>query len=83
MHTVQRPERRRMLGLLGLGGVALGASTLAGEQAFAQGSDADDGSLADAGSCPRGTGGTYTGVTDTDNGTLTDIGGYGRGEPYC
>lgn len=81
--TVQRPERRRMLGLLGLGAAATGAMAVTGQQAYAQSADIDNGVWTDAGSCPRGYGGDYTGVTDADNGSITDPGGYGRGAPYC
>ena len=81
--TMRRPGRRRVLGLLAGGGAALGAGALGVRRASAQGADADNGTWTDAGNCPRGTGGVYTGVTDSDNGALTDRGGYGRGEPYC
>ncbi|MEM9317693.1 MAG: hypothetical protein AAGA70_01655 [Pseudomonadota bacterium] len=74
------PARRRVLGLMTLGG----AAAIAGGPGFAQQeSDSDNGTWTDAGSCPRGEGGEYTGVTDSDTGSLTDSGGYGRGEPYC
>lgn len=77
------PTRRRALGLLGLGVAATGAMSLQGQHAHAQGADADDGAWTDAGSCPRGVGGEYTGLTDQDGGAVTDVGGYGRGQPYC
>lgn len=76
-------ERRRMLGLIGLGAAATGAMAVSGQQAYAQGADIDNGSWTDSGSCPRGSGGAYTGVTDADDGALVDAGGYGRGAPYC
>lgn len=81
--TVHRPARRRVLGLLGLGAAATGAMAMQGRQAYAQGADADNGSLSDTSSCPRGPGGEYTGVTDADDGDVMDAGGYGRGAPYC
>lgn len=81
--TAAQPERRRVLGLLGLGAAATGAMAMSGQQAYAQGADIDNGQWTDSGSCPRGIGGAYTGLTDADNGSITDAGGYGRGAPYC
>ena len=83
INTVQRPERRRMLGLLGLGGAAAGAVAMTGQQAYAQAADVDNGTWTDFGSCPRGYNSVFTGITDADNGNITDAGGYGRGAPYC
>jgi len=75
--TTSRPARRAVLGLI-VGGGAMAAT--AGQ---AQAADIDNGNWTDAGSCPRGGGGGYTGYTDSDNGRITDRGGYGRGRPYC
>ncbi len=79
--TTSRPTGRRgFLGLMALGGAAV---TVAATTEPAQAADVDNGQWTDAGSCPRGGGGIYTGVTDADNGAITDQGGYGRGAPYC
>lgn len=75
--TTSRPARRAVLGLLAAGGIV---ALTPGE---AQAADIDNGTWTDAGSCPRGGGGGYTGYTDSDNGRITDAGGYGRGRPYC
>ncbi|MEM1274232.1 MAG: hypothetical protein AAGF88_10470 [Pseudomonadota bacterium] len=77
--TVRKPARRHLLGLMAAGGAAV----VAGTPGAAQGADADSGAWADQSSCPRGSGGEYTGSTDADNGAVVDAGGYGRGEPYC
>ncbi|MGR3639637.1 hypothetical protein [Alterinioella nitratireducens] len=75
--TTSRPARRAVLGLLAAGGI------VALTPGQAQAADIDNGTWTDAGSCPRGGGGGYTGVSDEDNGRITDAGGYGRGRPYC
>lgn len=75
--TTNRPGRRAVLGMLAAG------SAVAMVPGQAQAQDADNGNWTDAGSCPRGSGGVYTGYTDSDNGAWTDAGGYGRGSPYC
>lgn len=77
--TTSRPARRAVLGLIA-GGGAMAVTATAGQ---AQAADIDNGNWTDAGSCPRGGGGGYTGYTDSDNGNITDRGGYGRGRPYC
>ncbi len=81
--TAYGRDRRHVLGLLGLGAAALGTSAVVGQPAQAQSADVDNGTWTDAGDCPRGIGGEYTGITDADNGAITDAGGYGRGAPYC
>ncbi len=75
--TTTRPARRAFLGMMAAGGAVAMAATPAAA------ADIDNGNWTDSGSCPRGTGGTYTGYTDSDNGNRTDRGGYGRGAPYC
>ena len=75
--TTSRPARWAVLGLIAGGGAMVAT---AGQ---AQAADIDNGNWTDAGSCPRGGGGGYTGYTDSDNGRITDRGGYGRGRPYC
>lgn len=77
--TTSRPARRAVLGLIA-GGGAMAMTATAGQ---AQAADIDTGNYADNGSCPRGSGGGFTGVSDRDNGRITDRGGYGRGRPYC
>lgn len=79
IRTVRPTGRRRFLGLMAAGGAAV----LAGRPAAAQAADADSGTWTDPAACPRGAGGTYTGVTDADDGNVTDAGGYGRGAPTC
>ncbi|MBF9029512.1 hypothetical protein HKCCE3408_03810 [Rhodobacterales bacterium HKCCE3408] len=74
-----RPGRRRALGLMAAGS----ALAFVGGTATAQAADADNGTWTDQASCPRGNGGTYTGLTDSDDGAITDAGGYGRGAPTC
>ena len=76
--TKRSVGRRAFLGILTAGSV--GAVLAPGEAAAA---DVDNGHWTDAGSCPRGGGGVYTGTTDSDNGNITDASGYGRGSPYC
>lgn len=83
IETVQKPGRRRALGLLTLGSAAAGAAVMQGQEAHAQAADIDNGTWTDLGSCPRGFTGAYTGVTDADDGAIIDQGGYGRGAPYC
>ncbi|MBO6603727.1 MULTISPECIES: hypothetical protein [Paracoccaceae] len=78
--TQRRAGRRGFLGLMALGGAAV---TVVGSTNQAQAADVDNGQWTDSGSCPRGSGGIFTGVTDSDNGAITDQGGYGRGAPYC
>lgn len=76
--TRRRHGRRAFLGLA-FGG---GALTLA-QAASAQVADADAGAMTDPAACPRGPGGSYTGVTDSDDGQTADLGGYGRGPIRC
>lgn len=84
MTSERRTGRRSVLGLLAAGGaVAAGANVMTTDAAQAQAADVDNGQWTDSGSCPRGYGGAYTGMTDSDNGAITDAGGYGRGAPYC
>ncbi|MFO7920763.1 MAG: hypothetical protein R6U99_08110 [Nioella sp.] len=75
--TARRPARRAFLGLVAASGAALAVPS------SAQAADVDTGNWTDAGSCPRGNPGGYTGYTDHDNGRITDRGGHGRGQPYC
>lgn len=70
--------RRAFMGVMAAG---TAGAVLAPTQAAA--SDVDNGAWTDSGSCPRGGGGVWTGVTDQDNGAITDSGDYGRGAPYC
>ena len=76
--TKRAAGRRRVLGLMAVGSV--GAALVPGRAAAA---DADNGAWTDVGSCPRGTGGTRTGVTDADTGNIDDRPGFGRGRPRC
>ena len=78
--TERATGRRGFLGLMAVGGAA---ATVVGTAQQAQAADVDNGTWTDSGSCPRGGGGIFTGVTDSDNGAITDQGGYGRGAPYC
>ncbi|WP_071674402.1 hypothetical protein [Nioella nitratireducens] len=78
--STARPARRAFLGLMAAGG---GAAIVALTPTNAQAADIDNGSWTDNGACPRGSGGVYSGYTDSDNGNLTDAAGYGRGAPYC
>ncbi len=78
--STARPARRAFLGLMAAGGAG---AAVALTPTNAQAADIDNGSWTDNGACPRGSGGVYTGYTDSDNGNLTDAGGYGRGAPYC
>ena len=86
IETSKPPNRRRMLGLLGLGTASAGiaaTATFATEEAV-QIVDSDNGQWFDAEGCGRGSGGVYTATTDADNGTLgSDAPGYGRGTPTC
>lgn len=70
--------RRAFMGIMAAG---TAGAVLAPTQAAA--SDVDNGAWTDSGSCPRGGGGVWTGVTDSDNGSITDSSEYGRGAPYC
>ena len=72
--------RRGFLGLMAAGGAAGAVATIPTAAAAA---DVDNGVWNDAGSCPRGSGGTATGATDADTGAITDVAGQGRGAPYC
>lgn len=72
---VSRSGRRRFLGLAAAGG------TIALIPGRAQAADGDTGAWMDGANCPRGTGGTRTGYTDSDNGTISDRASYGRGRP--
>jgi hypothetical protein len=76
--TKRHLGRRTFLGLMAAGSV--GATLIPTQVAAA---DVDNGNLTDSGSCPRGSGGVWTGVTDSDNGNITDRSDYGRGVPYC
>lgn len=78
--TVRSRGRRGFLGLMAVGGAGVTVMATANR---AQAADADNGTWTDNGSCPRGNGGVYSGITDSDNGAITDSGGYGRGAPYC
>ena len=81
--TGRKVNRRSVLNMLGIG--AAGSATLlaSGTRNPAHAADIDNGAWTDRASCPRGTGGVWTGITDADNGNITDAGGYGRGAPYC
>ena len=81
--TQARYGRRSMLGMLGVGAAGSAMVLASGTGNQAQAVDIDNGVWTDRGSCPRGSGGIWTGITDADNGNLTDPGGYGRGAPYC
>ena len=72
---IGRSGRRRFLGLAAAGGAV---AMLPGQ---AQAADGDTGAWTDGATCPRGTGGTRTGYTDSDNGAISDRSGYGRGRP--
>ena len=82
--SAEQTGRRGFLGMMAVGGAAVGAAALTGSEASAQGTDSDNGSWTDSGGCGRGSGGIYTGISDADDGSMgTDVGGYGRGAPYC
>lgn len=70
--------RRAFMSIMAAG---TAGAVLAPTQAAA--SDVDNGAWTDKGSCPRGGGSVWTGVTDQDNGAITDNSEYGRGAPYC
>ncbi len=74
--------RRRFLGLMAVGGIAAGAGTLI-PTGSAHAADIDNGTWIDRGSCARGPGGVWSGVTDSDDGAISDAAGHGRGAPYC
>ncbi len=74
IETVQ-PARRRFLGMAAAGGAV---ALFPGQ---AQAADGDTGAWSDGATCPRGSGGTRTGYTDSDNGAISDRSGFGRGRP--
>lgn len=78
--TTRVANRRGFMGLMAAGGVA---GALLPAQAYAQGTDADNGALTDRSGCGRGGGGINTGASDSDSGNITDSPGWGRGQPYC
>ena len=79
--VTERPKGRRgFLGLMAAGGAAGAVATI---PTAAVAADADNGVWNDSASCPRGSGGVSTGMTDADTGAITDTAGRGRGAPTC
>ncbi len=78
--TDRSKGRRSFLGLMAAGGAAGAVATI---PTAAVAADGDNGAWTDSASCPRGPGGSSTGLTDADNGSITDTGGRGRGPRRC
>ena len=67
--TTDKVGRRSLLGMLGVGAAGTAMLAASGTMNQAHAADIDNGTWTDSGSCPRGSGGIWTGLTDADNGT--------------